>query len=87
MSTDDFEAAMQKCLEKIDELPPERRVQLLDLVAETRARHQRVQRSIRQAADALDDWRLYKKYSVFDQEARLREIQEKHPGRNADEQN
>jgi len=74
MSADDFEAAIEKCMAMINELPPDQRDPLLDLVTETRARHRRIQASVKHVMDALDDWRLIQKYKVFDQEARRREL-------------
>ncbi len=73
MKEETFETAMQKHLADIESLPEEKRAKLLELADQTRSRHHQIQRDFRRAHDALDDWRLWAKYLLFDAEARLRE--------------
>lgn len=68
-----FDSVLTELVARIDTLPADQRAALLDLVAETRQRHDRVRRSAERARAALDDWRIAQKYRIFDAECRLRE--------------
>ena len=70
---DQFEQALQRCLEALDGLPEPKREELKKLVEQTRRRHEQIKQSLQSALSALDDWRLAQKYRLFDQEAHRRE--------------
>jgi hypothetical protein len=74
MRSEDFDAAMERCITEINKLPDSQRERLLELVHATRERQQMLDRSLREALDALDDWRICQKYFLFDMEARQREL-------------
>lgn len=73
MTDDQFEQALQRCLEALNGLPEPKREELKKLVEETRRRHDQIIQSLQSALHSLDDWRLAQKYRLFDQEARRRE--------------
>ena len=73
MTDEKFEDAMQRCLTAIDVLPETKRAELLELVDQTRHRHEQIKQSARQSRDAVDDWRLWLKYNLFDADAHERE--------------
>ncbi len=73
MTDDAFTEQLGEILARIDTLPETQRGPLLELAEATRRRHEQVRASIRLASAALDDWRLFHKYRLFDEEARRRE--------------
>lgn len=73
MNDQDFKNKLDKLISTIDTLPEEKRGQLRDLAAETKARRERMQGTIKQLQDALDQLRLSVKYMAFDLEATRRE--------------
>ncbi len=73
MTGDRFESQLREILTRIAALPEEQRARLMELVEETRERHQEIRRRVARAYSALDDWRILQKYRVFDLEASLRE--------------
>ena len=73
MTDDQFEQALQRCLQALHELPEPKREELKKLVEQTRRRHKQIKQSLQSALSALDDWRLSQKYRLFDIEARRRE--------------
>lgn len=75
MREDQFEEALKRCLEAMEELPEPKKEELKKLVKETRLRHDHIQQSLNKALTALDDWRVYQKYRLFDREAKNREDQ------------
>lgn len=75
MTNESFEDRIQEFNRIIEELPPESREQLHELVRETRQRFDGIQKSDQAARAALDDFRLRYKYMMFDAEARYRESQ------------
>lgn len=75
MQEDQFEEALKRCLKAMDELPEPKKKELKKLVEETRLRHDHIQQSLSKALTALDDWRVYQKYRLFDREAKNREDQ------------
>ena len=76
MGVRDFEAAVEACIREIRNLPAAQHDRLMALVAEAQLRQQELSRSLHCALDALDDWRLYEKYRLFDEECRIREAQD-----------
>jgi len=79
MKAEEFDAALERCIRAINDLPEGKRSQLMELVNETRDHQQTVDVSLREALDAIDDWRLYQKYMLFDMEARQRELADNIP--------
>lgn len=75
MTNEQFEDQIQEMLARIYALPEPSREHLLRMVEETRRRHAQIHDSVARARTALDDWRLLKKYLIFDAECRLRERQ------------
>ncbi|MCP4249765.1 MAG: hypothetical protein GY778_22205 [bacterium] len=73
MSADPFDSVLNDLVARIDTLPAAQREPLLDLVAETRQRHDQIRRSTERAQADLDDWRIAQKYQIFDAECRERE--------------
>lgn len=73
MSAEDFQAALERCIQQINKLPESQRGRLMELVNDTQDRQRSVDDTLRQALDAIDDWRLQQKYMIFDMEARQRE--------------
>ena len=74
MQSNEFDTAMERCIFEINDLPDSQRNQLMQLVEETRQRQQSIDRSVRAALEALDDWRICQRYMIFDMEARQREL-------------
>jgi len=75
MTNDQFEDQIQEMLARIYTLPEPSREHLLRMVEETRRRHAQIHDSVARARTALDDWRLLKRYLIFDAECRRRESQ------------
>jgi len=76
MQAEEFQAALERCIRQVNELPESQRGRLMELASETKDRQQIVDDTLRQALDAIDDWRLQQKYMIFDMEARQRELAE-----------
>jgi hypothetical protein len=73
MNTSDLEAKLREAIRTIDALPEPERAALMEMVEETRRRHQSIHLSTKAALAAVDDWRLIQKYRLFDAEATSRE--------------
>ena len=73
MTDESFDDRMQEISRMIEELPPESRERLYELVQETRERYDGIRKSGQAARAALDDLRLRFKYLIFDAEASRRE--------------
>lgn len=73
MNDRDFQNKLDQLMATIDTLPAEKRHELKSLAAETKARRERMQGTIKQLQDALDQLRLSVKYMAFDLEATRRE--------------
>ncbi len=73
MPADPFDSVLTELVARIDTLPADQREAVLDLLAETRQRHDQIRRCAERARAALDDWRIAQKYRIFDAECRLRE--------------
>ncbi len=59
---------------RIATLSSHQQATLRPLLQETRERHLEIERAIKAAKDALDDWRIAMKYLIFDFEAKRREV-------------
>jgi len=73
MTDEEFKDVMQCYLADIDDLPKAKRAKLLKLADQTRHRHEQIKQSAQQSRDAVDDWRLWMKYFLFDIESSARE--------------
>ncbi len=73
MHEQEFTAKLDTLLEKIENLPPDQRVELERLASQTRARHELMHKNLSELQNSLDHLRLSVKYLVFDLEATRRE--------------
>lgn len=73
MTEETFQTAIERYIGAIHALPEPRRSELMKRVEQTRHRQEQIRRGTQRAHDALDDWRLWAKYLLFDAEARRRE--------------
>ena len=69
----EYRAALDELLKRIDGLPPEQRRRLQGLVGETRQRHEKLRESVMRLQETLDTLRVSVKYLIFDVEATRRE--------------
>lgn len=75
MNENEFQEKLGELLSQIDELPSERQSAIRDLADQTKARHEKLRKSVKELQDSLDYLRLSIKYLVFDLEATRRENQ------------
>ncbi|MGN6505789.1 MAG: transcriptional regulator [Tepidisphaeraceae bacterium] len=75
MSENEFQSKLGELLGEISTLPPTERAKLEQLADETRARHERLRKTVSTLQESLDYLRLNIKYMVFDLEATRRENQ------------
>jgi hypothetical protein len=73
MNENDFQNKLSELISQIDTLPENERDALTKLAAETKARHDKVKKTIADLQDSIDYLRLSIKYLVFDLEATRRE--------------
>lgn len=73
MRENEFQARLGELLGQIQSLPAGEKQRLEKLAEETKARHERMQQTIRDLQESLDYLRLSVKYLVFDLEATRRE--------------
>lgn len=73
MDGETYERRLRECEVVIESLPTGQRGQLLEMLEETKARQIQIENSIAKALSVLDDWRIERKYQLFDREARMRE--------------
>ena len=73
MNDHEFQDKLGDLIAQIEDLPSEKRDELLQLAEETRDRRERIKQTIRGLQDSLDHLRLSVKYLVFDLEATRRE--------------
>lgn len=73
MNDHDFQDKLGELISQIEDLPSEKRTELLQLAEETRDRRDKIKQTIRGLQDSLDHLRLSVKYLVFDLEATRRE--------------
>jgi len=75
MNENEFQAKLGELISQIDQLPAGQREQLHDLAEQTKARHEKIRKTVKDLQDSLDYLRLSIKYLVFDLEATRRENQ------------
>lgn len=75
MNDQDFQRKLGDLVRQIGELPEPERSQIQQLAEDTRARHDRMRKTIADLQESLDYLRLSIKYLVFDLEATRRENQ------------
>ena len=73
MNDHEFQDKLGNLISQIEDLPSEKREELLQLAEETRGRREKIKQTIRGLQDSLDHLRLSVKYLVFDLEATRRE--------------
>jgi len=73
MQEHEFTAKLETLMQKIENLPPDERVELERLAEQTRARHEQMRKNLDELQGSLDHLRLSVKYLVFDLEATRRE--------------
>ena len=73
MNDHEFQDKLGNLISQIEDLPSEKREELLQLAEETRGRREKSKQTIRGLQDSLDHLRLSVKYLVFDLEATRRE--------------
>lgn len=75
MNEQEFQAKLGELISQINSVPEGEQGDLLKLAEETKARHDRMKKTITDLQDSLDYLRLSVKYLVFDLEATRRENQ------------
>lgn len=75
MNEQEFQQKLGELISQIDELPADQRQAILDLAEQTKARHEKLRKTVRDLQESLDYLRLSVKYLVFDLEATRRENQ------------
>ena len=73
MNENDFQQKLGELLGQIDALPADQRQSVRDLADQTKDRHEKLRKTIKDLQDSLDYLRLSVKYLVFDLEATRRE--------------
>jgi chromosome segregation ATPase len=73
MNESEFQTKLAELMGEISTLPATERAKLHKLAAETRQRHERLQKTVSSLQESLDYLRLSIKYLVFDLEATRRE--------------
>jgi len=75
MNEQEFQQKLGELLNQIDELPTDKQAAIRDLADQSRNRHDKLKKSVKELQDSLDYLRLSIKYLVFDLEATRRENQ------------
>lgn len=73
MNEQEFQQKLCDLISQIDELPPEHQAAIRELADQTRHRHEKLKRTVKDLQDSMDYLRLSLKYLVFDLEATKRE--------------
>ena len=73
MNENEFQSKLAELMVEISTLPQSERQKLAQLAEETRARHERLKKTVNSLQESLDYLRLSIKYLVFDLEATKRE--------------
>ena len=73
MNEQEFQQRIGNLISQIDELPPEHQAAIRELADQTRTRHEKLKRTVKDLQDSMDYLRLSLKYLVFDLEATKRE--------------
>ncbi len=75
MGEHEFQQRLGELIAQINDLPEDQRAEVEKIADETKARHEKMKRTIADLQDSLDYLRLSVKYLVFDLEATRRENQ------------
>lgn len=75
MNEQEFQQRLGELISQIDQMPDGQRQAMQDLAEQTKARHEKLRKSVRDLQESLDYLRLSVKYLVFDLEATRRENQ------------
>ena len=78
MTNESFDDRIREINKIVEELPPDSRERLRELIQETRERQDGIRKSGQAARAAIDDLRIRCKYLIFDAEACHRESQMDH---------
>jgi hypothetical protein len=73
MNEQDFQNKLGELLNQIDTLPADQRDAVREAAEQTRERHDKLKKTVKDLQDSLDYLRLSVKYLVFDLEATRRE--------------
>lgn len=73
MKDDEFQKRLEAIIKTADSLPGEMRDKMLQIIEETRKRHQKIKDNGKIIQDSVDHLRVSVKYLVFDLEATRRE--------------
>jgi hypothetical protein len=73
MNENDFQQKLGDLLGQIESLPADQQAAVRDLADQTRERHDKLRKTVKDLQDSLDYLRLSVKYLVFDLEATRRE--------------
>jgi hypothetical protein len=73
MNDSDFQRKLGELLGQIDHLPADQKEAMHTLAEETKDRHEKLRKTVKDLQDSLDYLRLSVKYLVFDLEATRRE--------------
>lgn len=73
MNEQEFQQRLGDLISQIDELPPEHQAAIRELADQTRSRHEKLKKTVKDLQDSMDYLRLSLKYLVFDLEATKRE--------------
>lgn len=73
MNEQEFKDKLNELIVQMDQLPPDQRQAMETLAEETKARHEKLRKTVRGLQESLDYLRLSVKYLVFDLEATRRE--------------
>ena len=75
MNEQEFQQRLGELISQIDQMPDGQRQAMHELAEQTKARHEKLRKSVRDLQESLDYLRLSVKYLVFDLEATRRENQ------------
>lgn len=73
MNEQEFQQKLGELVSQIDELPTEQQEAIRELADQTRSRHDKLKKTVKDLQDSMDYLRLSLKYLVFDLEATKRE--------------
>lgn len=73
MNEQEFQSKLGDLIDQIAAMPEDQRAPLVALAEETKARHERMKKTVADLQESLDYLRLSIKYLVFDLEATRRE--------------
>jgi len=73
MNEQEFQHKLSELISQIDELPADQQTAIRELADQTKHRHEKLRKTVKDLQDSLDYLRLSVKYLVFDLEATKRE--------------